>query len=257
MKVLADSILGPSSVSTGNSNTSSTSVSDIVERPRALPNPFTPVSTLSRQIAELEGLGARLSVAEPCSAKLPAMPLPNFDGIDLDIFLVDFARWLRLSGLSQASQSTQIDWFVTCCSPKVKKIAEKIAGECTSLKQVLLKLESIFPKLENDLSLRAQIEKLTPLSASPDPANVAQLILDIASVFTKMTENSISDQDKFLAITKKLHPKFFQELRADRFYKHRTNDYKSLKEVILEKSQEDWNERQLFAQQKADRKSVV
>ena len=203
MKVLADSILGPSSVSTGNTNNNSSSTVSVgAERPRSLPNPFTPVSTLSRQIAELEGLGARLSVAEPCSAKLPAMPLPNFDGIDLDIFLVDFARWLRLSGLSQASQSTQIDWFVTCCSPKVKKIAEKIAGECTSLKQVLLKLESIFPKLENDLSLRAQIEKLTPLSASPDPANVAQLILDIDSIFTKMTENSISDQDKFLAITK-------------------------------------------------------
>ena len=115
---------------------------------------------------------------------------------------------------------------------------------------VFRQLEVLFPKMENDLSLRTQIEKLSPLSPNPEPACVAQLFLEMDAIFAKMSNNSISDQDKFLALTKKLHPKFFQELRADRFYKHRTNDYKSLKEIILEKSQEDWNERQLFAQKK-------
>ena len=48
----------------------------------------------------------------------------------------------------------------------------------------------------------------------------------------------------------KVTPYNFSELRSDRYYKHRTNDYNSLKNAIIEKAQEDWLEKQLFNQKK-------
>ena len=88
MKLLAESILGPSSISAGNNTSVIASSSG---RGCANTNPFTPVSTLQSQIAILEGtLGAKAQLAEPYSAKLPAMPVPIFEGTDLDIFMQDF-----------------------------------------------------------------------------------------------------------------------------------------------------------------------
>ena len=60
----------------------------------------------------------------------------------------------------------------------------------------------------------------------------------------------MSEQEKFLLLVKKLHPKYFQELRSDRYFKHRTQDFDSLKKAIIEKSQEDWVERNLINQKK-------
>ena len=115
---------------------------------------------------------------------------------------------------------------------------------------MLQHLADLFPKLENDISLRASLEKLPSLNANPDPSAVAQLYLEFEEILSRMTAGSMSDQEKFLMLVKKLHPKTFTELRSDRYYKHRTEDFGSLKEALLEKCKEDWLERHLFAQKK-------
>ena len=65
-----------------------------------------------------------------------------------------------------------------------------------------------------------------------------------------MSPGALGDQEKLLLLAKKIHPKTFQELRLDRFYKRRTESFQELKSALLEKSQEDWIERQLFHQKK-------
>ncbi len=79
---------------------------------------------------------------------------------------------------------------------------------------------------------------------------MAQLFVEFEDIFARLSSGAMSDQDKFLFLVKKLHPKTFGELRQDRFYKHRTEDYQSLKEALLEKSKEDWLEKHLFNQKK-------
>ena len=93
--------------------------------------------------------------------KLPAVKLPSFDGSDLETFLKDFERWLRLSGCLETSDKFKLDWLVEACSPKVKKLVEKVIEEKNfDLLKVLTQLETLFPRLENDLKLRTKLEKL-------------------------------------------------------------------------------------------------
>ena len=56
----------------------------------------------------------------------------------------------------------------------------------------------------------------------------------------------MSDQEKFILLCKKLHPKFYSDMRNDRHYKRRTETFEELKLAVLEKTEEDWLERQLF-----------
>jgi hypothetical protein len=228
MQTLADSILGPS---------------------KTTMSPFAPVSSITKRIQNFEAsiLEARNSNLH-AQTKLPSLSVPTFDGSDLEAFLKEFQRWMRLSGVDASTEKVQLDWLLQACTPKVKRLVEKVVEEKVYMGDVLRTLEDLYPKLENDISLRSSIEKVPSLPANPDPAIVAQLFLELEELFARMTKGSMSDQEKFLVLVKKLHPKTFGELRGDRHYKHRTEDYGSLKEAILEKVKEDWLERHLFQQ---------
>ena len=233
MRELADQILGPS-------NTISHS------------SPFAPQSSIKKRIDSFQSgnFSSTSDLRENVSSKLPAVPLPTFDGSDSDAFLKEFDRWMRLTGMHSSSVQMQLDWLVQACTPKVKKLVEKVVEEQGNFVDVLRKLEDLFPKLENDISLRSLLDKLPQLASSPDPATVAQLFVEMEEIFIRMSPGCLSDQEKFIMLIKKLHPKTFGELRSDRYYKHRTESYTSLKEALLEKSKEDWMKRQLFAQKK-------
>ena len=104
--------------------------------------------------------------------------------------------------------------------------------------------------MENDLTLRAKLDKIPQLSATPEPSDIAKLILEVEETMAKLSTEAMSPQEKLLLLVRKLHPKTFGELRADCHYKHRVTDYESLKEALLEKSLEDWLEKHLFMQKK-------
>ena len=217
-------------------------------------SPFTPHSSLEARISKLkEGLRKTKSIV---SAKLPSIPLPEFDGTDLPHFLKDFERWLRLSGVEGASEALQLDWLVQCSTVKVKKIVERVVEEHSSLEAgaleaVLLSLAQLFPNLENDITLRESLERLPSLPAQPEPAQVKRLLIDFEEICCKLSQGALSDQERFLCLSRKLHPRLWQELRQDRYYKRRTESYNELKACLLEKSQEDWLERHLLGPKKA------
>jgi len=236
MEELAEQYLGPSASSTF----------------LAKQSPFTPQSSIKKRIESFQGgkFSGQSDGKDNVSSKLPAVPLPTFDGSDLDGFLKEFDRWMRLTGMHDSSSQMQLDWFVQACTPKVKKLVEKVVEEQGTLVGVLQKLEDLFPKLENDISLRSLVDKMPQLPANPDPATVAQLFVEIEEVFARMSPRCMSDQEKYIVLIKKLHPKTFGELRSDRYYKHRTENFEALKDALLEKSKEGWMERQLFVQKK-------
>ena len=110
---------------------------------------------------------------------------------------------------------------------------------------LLLALAELFPRLENDLTLREFLEKLPSLPFSPDPAQVKCLLVEFEEVCSRMTLGALGAQEKYLLLSRKVHHRTFTELRLDRFYKHRTECYEDLKTSLLEKSQEDWLEKHL------------
>jgi hypothetical protein len=181
------------------------------------------------------------------SGKLPQVKLPEFDGQNLETFLKDFSRFLRLSGGNTMSEKLKLDWLIESITPKVKRLIEKLVEESDSrLEKVLRQMEALFPKIENDLTIRSAIEKIPQLPQNPDPAQVANLLLELESLFGKLSENAMSDQEKFLTLLKKLHPRTYGEIRADRFYKRRSETFSDLKATLVEKVGEDWVEKNLL-----------
>ena len=180
------------------------------ETPSPAKTPFAPVSTTSRKIAELSELSFIKEKANT-TTKLPMLQPLSFNGVDLDDFLDEFSRWLRLSGVSGEDDSIKIDWLIEFSSPKVRPIVKKLARDYDTLKEVLEGMSKLFPKMENDLTLRAKLDKIPPLQFSPEPAQVAKLFLDLEEIFGKMSRDALSDEEKFLILLKKIHQRTFQD----------------------------------------------
>ena len=69
---------------------------------------------------------------------------------------------------------------------------------------------------------------------------MAERLVDFEEILSHLSPAAMSDQEKFLVLLKKLHPKSLSDLRSDRFYKHRTEDFQSMKSVLIDKANEDW-----------------
>jgi hypothetical protein len=80
----------------------------------------------------------------------------------------------------------------------------------------------------------------------PEPSQFAQLFVDLEELTGKLIPNAMSEQEKFLLLSKKVHFRTFAQLRADRYYKRRVENFDDLKVAIMEKAEEDWLERSLF-----------
>ena len=93
-------------------------------------SPFAPISSVEKRLERLKSAMSLSAVQKDVvQSKLPAVPVPTFDGSDLENFLKDWERWLRLSGVQFCSEQVQLDWLVQACTPKVKKLVEKVIEE--------------------------------------------------------------------------------------------------------------------------------
>ena len=207
--------------------------------------PFAPTASVVKKVEELVSVSLPPSDRQ-ATTKLPILKLPEFTGVDLEDFLDEFGRWLRLSGVQHENEQTKLDWLLESCSHKIKPVVKKLIKEHNDLGEVLHRMSKLFPKLENDLSLRQKLDKISPLPHSPEPSQVAQLYVDLEELLGKMTLGSMSDQEKFILLSRKLHPKTFAEMRSDRHFKRRTESFEDLKSALLEKAEEDWLERNLL-----------
>ena len=140
----------------------------------------------------------------------------------------------------------QLDWLLQAMESKVYPIVEKLTEQNGTLEEVLKSMESLWPRLENDISIRGKIEKVPTLTYLPEPCQVAQLFLELESLFARLTPGAMSEQEKYLVLLKKIHPKSFAEIRSDRFFKRRSETYSEMKEVRLSKTGEDWMEKQIL-----------
>ena len=96
------------------------------------------------------------------SPRAPALALPIFEGHDFISCTYDFARWLRLTGISELSDVTKIDWLVTAVSNKggMRAMVDILAWKETSFPNFIHRLATIFPTSSNETQLRTDLTLL-------------------------------------------------------------------------------------------------
>ena len=225
--------------------------------------PFTPISSIKRRLDELKKNSEKSSdssgpppVHPSASTKLPAIALPSFGGMDFEFFCKEFFRFMRLSSLTLADDQTKNDWLVQAFQPKLRKILESILEKESKFDLVMEELANVFPKVENSISLRQQLSRVPQLASKVSPAEGEQMLLEVETLFSKLPDSSMSEDEKVLLLVSNIHPTQWKEIRAERSWRKRCDTYTDLKALVREKVRDDYAERFLFGQvQKRDQKS--
>ena len=247
------------------SETETSTIRELEEKLRALEvellgktvenSPFTPLPSIKRQLAELKKLSESVASSSlGTAARLPPVTLPSFDGQDLEGFLREVLRWLRLSQLTTAEDQVKLDWLYQACTGKVKRILDGILEKETHFESVLERLAELFPKVENTISVRQLLQKVPPLPYKMFPADVEQMFLELETLFTKIPAESMSQDEKLLLLVSKINAAQWKEIRAERSWRKRCETYEDLKTLLREKARDDYLERFLLDQvQKKER----
>ena len=144
-----------------------------------------------------------------------------------------------VTGLREAPDNLKCEWLIQTTEAKLRKTVQEIASQSQQhFSTTLERLCDIFPDLENDLTIRQKVEKLASLSSQPMPSEILQLLFQMEEQFGKLTENAMSDQEKFLVLSKKIHHVHFSKLREDRHFRDQMDTYDSLKKVFLDQASE-------------------
>ena len=92
------------------------------------------------------------------------MELTKFDGLDFEAFL----PLAPFTQVEHSDERTKLDWLVAASIGKSTIIVENLADDATTLIEALDRMATVFPKIENDLSVRQQLEKLPFLQYAPE-----------------------------------------------------------------------------------------
>ena len=106
-----------------------------------------------------------------------------------------------------------------------------------------------------DWTLRTELDNLRRLPYQAEPSLVQKLLFDMEYIRSHMTHGAISDQDWFIKLRSKVDQKTYTEMRSDSQTRCYTEDYESFKKALLQKSTQDWADKQLSAV--GPRKSVM
>ena len=98
----------------------------------------------------------------------------------MNSYAYDFARWLRLTKLSELSDATKIDWLVTDVSNKggMMAVVDVLACKETSFPKFIHRLASIFPTIRNQTHLRTDLTLLKGLSLTPSHQELESLLVN-------------------------------------------------------------------------------
>jgi len=125
------------------------------------------------------------------TSRVPGLDLPKFDGSDVGQWLRAFTRWLRLTGVGHQADSIQLDWCVAASTAKVQRIVERLAEEAQTFEGFATRLQQVFPRVENDFSIRALLAKLPQLGKEPAPAELEQLLVETEYLLSRLSPNAV------------------------------------------------------------------
>jgi hypothetical protein len=164
---------------------------------------------------------------------------------------------MRLTGVTSQPESSKLDWAVAAAAPKVQRIVERLAAEAKSYNAFAQRLTEIFPKVENDISIRAQLQKLPALGRDPAPGELEALLVEMSDLMSKMSPDALGEQEKLLLLVSKIHPAQWRDMRAERRDRERCNSFDELLAYWRERVTDDALERYLYAQAKGVTKEKI
>ena len=119
------------------------------------------------------------------------LELPEFDPRNLPEWAEEFAEFLLLTGPSHVDVADKCSVLKRSCKRKfLQKQVKQIVKICSTLAEVLQRLEKTFPVYETDLSVRTQIEELPMLPEFPSAARVSECVCDLEYLFSWMNVGS-------------------------------------------------------------------
>ena len=137
-------------------------------------------------------------------ANIP-LELPEFDAKNLPGWAEEFAEFLLLTGQSHVDVATKFSLLKRSYKKKfLQKQVKQIVKTCSTLAEVLQRLERTFPVYETDLSVRTQIEELPMLPEFPSAARVSEYVCDLEYLFSRMIVGCYGATDPHLWLMSKI-----------------------------------------------------
>ena len=113
---------------------------------------------------------------------------------------------------------------------------------CSTLAEVLQKLEKAFSVYETDLSVRTQIEELPRLPEVPSAARVSENVCELEYLFSRMNVGSYGATEPHLWLMSKIPSRTWDDCRTTSEKKSRTDTYDDLVDLLIEIALEEEND---------------
>ena len=177
---------------------------------------------------EAERRGERKGVA---TAKIET-PLPVFSGRNIVFWAKDFARFLRLTGQTKASDMIKADLVVTGCKTDwLRELLVDLLSESNTFVEFLSKIEETFPVFETDMHIRQQLLDLSKFKEFPKLDEINQMEARIRGLVARLT-CGYSEYDKLIVLRSKIPAKTWSECKDTPARKALTHSYFELLRLL-------------------------
>ena len=171
------------------------------------------------------------------------LELPEFDPKNLPEWAEEFAEFLLLTGQSHVDVATKCSLLKRSCKKKfLQKQVKQIVKTCSTLAEVLLRLEKKFPVYETDLSVRTQIEELQMLPEFPSAERISEYVCDLEYLFSRMNVGSYGATEPHLWLMSKIPQRTWDDCRSTSERKSKTHSYDALVDLLIELALEREND---------------
>ena len=169
--------------------------------------------------------------------------LPEFDPKNLPEWAEEFAEFLLLTDQSHVDVATKCSLLKRSCKNIfLQKQVKQIVKACSTLAEVLLRLEKRFPVYETDLSVRTRIEELHMLPEFPSAARICEYVCVLGSLFSRMNVGSYGATEPHLWLMSRVPQRTWGYCRSTSERKSRTHSYDELVDLLSELALEREND---------------
>ena len=164
--------------------------------------------------------------------------IPPFDGRNVEKYAENFGRYLVLTGKTKAKDRVKANLIVQGIKDsELQERVSKLLKSATSFEYFLKKLQDLYPTLQMDLSILAEISKVSHLPYDPKPEQVVKLFQTLERLFDKLNPGVMTEERKLMELSSKVNDKLFDEWTKDDKLFARMHSYGSLKDLMKERAQ--------------------
>ena len=237
------------------------------------PSPFhprvrtVPVSTIGDSTeAEMEGYG--LAALAPFATVYPSPPsggkddtrvpgrgtkgiatanlqieLPEFDPKNLPKWAEEFPKFLLLTGQQHADVRTKCTLIKKSCKKKfLQRQVKTVIRKSSSWGDFLKRLEQMYPVYQTDLSVRTEIEELSPLPEFPTAARISEFMAQLEELMGRMNPSSYGPTEPHLWLVGKIPPRTWENCKETSQRKSQTHSYDELVDLLIKLAMEREND---------------